>query len=66
MSEGSIAPPGIVMEGICFDKIYVFCDKFYIYIDKYVFIIVKIKYVNLDKINNKINFITKLYIFYNI
>ena len=51
-----------------FNKICVFCDKYCICIDKCVFIIIKIKYVNSDKINNicdKINFITKLHTFYN-
>ena len=46
----------------------VFYDKRYVHIDKCMFIVVKIKYVNSDRICdicNKINFITKLYIFYN-
>ena len=44
-----------------------FCGKYYIRIDKYVFIIVKIKCVNLDRINDicdKVNFIIKLHTFY--
>ena len=52
-----------------FDKIIVFCGKSYIRIDKCMFIIVKIKYMNSDRICDicdKINFITKLYILYNI
>ena len=43
-----------------FNKICVFCDKYYVYINKYVFIVIKIKYMNFDKISNiydKINFI---------
>ena len=54
--------------GVDFDKICVFCGKCCIRIDKCVFIIVKIKCVNSCKINNigdKVNFTTKLYIFYN-
>ena len=52
-----------------FNKFYVFCDKYYVYINKYMFIVVKIKYINLDKLNNiydQVNFIIKLYIYYNI
>ena len=51
-----------------FDKIYVFYGKHYIRIDKYVFIVVKIKCVNFDRIYDicdKVNFIIKLYTFYN-
>jgi hypothetical protein len=54
--------------GIDFDKIYIFCDKCYVYTDKYVFIVIKIKYVNLNRINNiynTVNCIIKLHIFYN-
>ena len=46
----------------------VFYDKRYVDIDKCMFIVAKIKYVNSDRIYdicNKINFIIKLYIFYN-
>ena len=42
-------------------KIYVFCGKCYIRIDKCMFIVIKIKCVNSDRINdicNKINFTT--------
>jgi hypothetical protein len=42
-------------------KIYVFCSKCYIRIDKCMFIVIKIKCVNSDRINdicNKINFTT--------
>ena len=45
-----------------------FCGKYGVRIDKCVFIVIKIKYVNSDRINNicdKINFTTKLHIFYN-
>ena len=52
-----------------FNKICVFCDKCCVCIDEYVFIIVKIKYVNIGRICDicyKVNFITKLHIFYNI
>ena len=44
-----------------FDKICVFCDKCCVCIDKCVFIVVKIKYVNSDRISNiydKVNFTT--------
>ena len=47
------------------DKIYMFYDKCCVCIDKCVFFVVKIKCVNSDRICDKINFITKLYIFYN-
>jgi hypothetical protein len=43
-----------------FDKIYVYCDKYCVYSDKCIFIIIKIKYVNSDNINDiydKLNFI---------
>jgi hypothetical protein len=56
------------MTFIDFDKIGVFCGKCYVHIDKCVPIVVKIKYVNSDKICdicNKINFIIKLYTLYN-
>ena len=43
-----------------------FYNKYYVCIDKYVFIIIKIKYVNSDRICDKVNFITKLHTFYNI
>ena len=52
-----------------FDKICVFCGKCYVHVDKYVFIIVKIKCVNSDRINDicdKVNFTTKLHTFYSI
>jgi hypothetical protein len=55
--------------GVDFDKIYVFYGKWCVYIDKCVFIVVKIKCVNSDRISDicdKINFTTKLHIFYNI
>ena len=45
-----------------------FCGKCCVRINKCVFIVVKIKYVNSGRISdicNKINFITKLQIFYN-
>jgi hypothetical protein len=51
-----------------FDKICMFCNKCCVRIDKCVFIVVKIKYVNSGRISDicdKINFITKLYTFYN-
>ena len=51
-----------------FDKIYVFYNKYCVYINKYVFIIVKIKYVNSSRISDicdKVNFTTKLHIFYS-
>ena len=51
-----------------FDKIDMFCDKYCVYFDKCVFIIIKIKYMNLGRINDicdKINFITKLHTFYD-
>ena len=51
-----------------FDKICVFCDKYCVRIDKCVSIIVKIKYVNSDRISNicdKVNFTTKVYTFYD-
>jgi hypothetical protein len=48
-----------------FDKICVFCGKCYVRIDKYVFIVVKIKCVNSGRICDKVNFTTKLHIFYN-
>ena len=54
---------------LIFYKICVFCDKYCFRIDICVFIIIKIKYMNLDKINDicdKYNFIIKIYIFYNI
>ena len=35
-----------------FNKICVFCDKYYVRIDKCVFIVIKIKYVNFDRIND--------------
>ena len=38
--------------GVDFDKIYVFCGKCYVCIDVYVFIVVKIKCVNSDRIND--------------
>ena len=47
--------------GVDFDKICIFCGKYYVRIDKCVFIVVKIKFVNSDRINNicdKVNFIT--------
>ena len=56
------------MTFVDFDKISVFCDKCYVHIDICMSIVVKIKYVNSDRICdicNKINFIIKLYIFYN-
>ena len=56
------------MTFVDFDKIGVFCGKCYVHIDICVPIVVKIKYVNSDRICdicNKINFIIKLYIFYN-
>ena len=52
-----------------FDIICKFYGKYCVRINKYVFVIIKIKYVNSDKICdicNKINFTTKLHIFYNI
>jgi hypothetical protein len=55
--------------GVDFDKICVFCGKCCVRIDKFVFIVVKIKYVNSDRISyicDKVNFTTKLHIFYNI
>ena len=51
-----------------FDKIYVFCSKYCVCIDKCVFIIIKIKCVSSDRISDicdKVNFTTKLHIFYN-
>ena len=45
-----------------------FCDKYCVCIGKCVFIIVKIKCVNSDRISDicdKVNFSTKLHIFYN-
>ena len=45
-----------------------FCGKYDVRIDKCVFIVIKIKYVNSDRINNicdKVNFTTKLHTFYN-
>ena len=45
-----------------------FCGKCCVRINKCVFIVVKIKYVNSGRISdicNKVNFITKLHIFYN-
>ena len=55
--------------GVDFDKIFVFYGKYGVYIDICVFIIVKIKCMNLGKINDicdKVNFTTKLHTFYNI
>jgi hypothetical protein len=52
---------------IDFDKIYVFYNKYCVRINKFVFIVVKIEYVNFDRINDiydKVYFITKLHIFY--
>ena len=52
-----------------FDIICKFYGKYCVFINKYVFVIIKIKYVNSDRICdicNKINFTTKLHIFYNI
>ena len=52
-----------------FDKIYVFYGKYCVRIDKCVFIIIKIKYMNSCRISdicNKVNFITKLYTFYDL
>ena len=54
--------------GVDFDKICVFCDKCCVHIDKCVFIVVKIKCVNSGRISDicdKVNFTTKLHIFYN-
>ena len=54
--------------GVDFDKICVFYGKCCVRIDKCMFIVVKIKCANLGRISdicNKINFITKLYTFYN-
>ena len=54
--------------GFDFNKICVFCGKYCVRINKCVFIILKIKCVNSDSyddICNKVNFITKLHIFYN-
>ena len=48
-----------------FDKICMFCDKCCVHINKCVFIIIKIKCVNSDRICDKVNFTTKLHIFYN-
>jgi hypothetical protein len=51
-----------------FDKIYIFYNKYCVCINKYVFIVVKIKCVNSDRICDicdKVNFTTKLHIFYN-
>ena len=54
---------------VYFNKICMFCDKCCVCIDKCVFIVIKIKYVNSDRICDicdKVNFTTKLYTFYNI
>ena len=54
--------------GIDFNKIGVFCGKYCIHINKYVFIVIKIKCVNSDRINDicdKVNFTTN-YTLYNI
>ena len=54
--------------GVDFDKICVFCNKCYVHINKCVFIVVKIKCMNSGRISDicdKINFTTKLHIFYN-
>jgi hypothetical protein len=51
-----------------FDIICEFYGKYCVRINKCVFIIIKIKYVNSDGISDicdKINFTTKLHIFYN-
>ena len=51
-----------------FDKICVFCGKCYVCIDICVFIVIKIKCVNSGRICDicdKVNFTTKLHIFYN-
>ena len=56
------------MTFVDFDKIYVFCGKCCIRIDKCEFVVIKIKCVNSGKICDicdKVNFITKLYTFYN-
>ena len=53
---------------IDFDKICVFCGKCCVGIDKCVFIVLKIKCVNSSRISDicdKVNFTTKLHIFYN-
>ena len=45
-----------------------FCGKSCVRIDKYVFIIIKIKYMNSNKISDiydKVNFTIKLHTFYN-
>jgi hypothetical protein len=55
--------------GVNFDKICVFCGRCCVYIDICVFIVVKIKCMNSDRISDicdKVNFTTKLHIFYNI
>ena len=54
--------------GVDFDKICMFCGKCCVRIDKCVFIVMKIKGVNSDKISDicdKVNFTTKLHIYYN-
>jgi hypothetical protein len=54
--------------GVDFDKICMFCGKCCILIDKCVFIVIKIKCVNsgiISDICDKVNFTTKLHIFYN-
>jgi hypothetical protein len=54
--------------GVDFDKICVFCDKCCARIDKCVFIVIKIKCMNSGRVSDicdKVNFTTKLHIFYN-
>jgi hypothetical protein len=38
--------------GVDFDKICMFCDKYCVRINKCVFIVIKIKYVNSDRISD--------------
>ena len=69
VSKNGEIPRSRHVPGVNFDKICVFCGRCCVYIDKCVFIIVKIKCMNSGRISDicdKVNFNTKLQIFYNI